>query len=217
MENKLYPLALGKAWKWSSDLKKLIKNILLIQLCVLPASLCLSGLNVKFRSQPEDLSFKEVLWQLTFFAVCEDFFFYWSHRALHIPWLYKNVHKQHHEYNVSISFAAEYAHPLEFILGNSLPMASGTFILGHPKIHIITWFIWVSFRTIRNSDGHSGYSFPWSPLFFLPFNTGAEFHDFHHSKNQGNFASVFTFWDTICQTDSQFFKSCLKNKRKIKD
>lgn len=206
-----------KPEKWSEDLMKLIKNVLFIQLCILPISLSISGLTVKLRSQPEDLSFKEVIWQIAFFTVCEDFLFYWSHRAMHTPWLYKNIHKQHHEYNVSISFAAEYSHPVEYILGNSLPMALGTLILGHTNIHVITWFIWVSFRTVSTADGHCGYDFPWSPLFFFPFHTGAAFHDFHHSKNQGNYGSFFTIWDTICGTDYNFFRFCEKNEGKIKD
>ena len=32
--------------------------------------------------------------------------FYWGHRMLHTPWLYKNVHKQHHMYIATRSFAA---------------------------------------------------------------------------------------------------------------
>lgn len=41
--------------------------------------------------------------------------FYWTHRLLHSKSLYARFHKQHHEYTGTISFAAEYAHPLEAI------------------------------------------------------------------------------------------------------
>ena len=34
-------------------------------------------------------SFATVLWQLFFFLMVDDALFYWSHRALHTPWLYK--------------------------------------------------------------------------------------------------------------------------------
>jgi sterol desaturase/sphingolipid hydroxylase (fatty acid hydroxylase superfamily) len=39
--------------------------------------------------------------------------FYWIHRALHHPTLYKHIHKQHHEYKGTIGFATEYATPAE--------------------------------------------------------------------------------------------------------
>ncbi len=39
--------------------------------------------------------------------------FYWTHRILHHPVMYKRFHKQHHEYTGTIGFAAEHAHPFE--------------------------------------------------------------------------------------------------------
>ncbi len=43
--------------------------------------------------------------------------FYWVHRALHHPALYKQIHKQHHEYKGTIGFATEYATPAEQVRG----------------------------------------------------------------------------------------------------
>lgn len=54
-----------------------------------------------------------MLWQ---FAVCmqvDDFFFYWSHRALHHRLLYRRIHKKHHDFKHSITISAEWCHPLE--------------------------------------------------------------------------------------------------------
>jgi sterol desaturase/sphingolipid hydroxylase (fatty acid hydroxylase superfamily) len=62
--------------------------------------------------------------------VVEDFTFYWSHRLLHTPFLYKNFHKIHHEYNTSVSIASVYAHPIEYTLGNIMPCSYGFLILG---------------------------------------------------------------------------------------
>ena len=36
----------------------------------------------------------------------EDFFFYWGHRLMHLPYLYKRIHKQHHEFKNPVSMAA---------------------------------------------------------------------------------------------------------------
>ena len=50
-------------------------------------------------------------------------------------------------------------------------------------------------------DGHGGYDWPFSPFGLWPFRPSAEEHDWHHSKNLGNFASFFTVWDDLCGTD----------------
>lgn len=43
-----------------------------------------------------------------------DALFYWTHRAMHeSKWLYRHIHKVHHEFKGSLSIAAEYAHPVE--------------------------------------------------------------------------------------------------------
>lgn len=39
------------------------------------------------------------------------------------------------------SFSAEYAHPVEFILGNSVPVMIGPNILGK-RMHLISLLIW---------------------------------------------------------------------------
>lgn len=48
----------------------------------------------------------------------DDLFFFLSHRVLHSPWLYGLIHKQHHEYDTPFSSVSEYAHTIEYILGN---------------------------------------------------------------------------------------------------
>ena len=40
-----------------------------------------------------------------------DTWFYWCHRALHHPSIYRFVHKQHHEFKEPTGIAAFYAHP----------------------------------------------------------------------------------------------------------
>lgn len=55
---------------------------------------------------------------IIFFMICEDFGFFWSHYILHSPFLYKHIHKIHHEYESPFSLAAEYSHPIEYVFGN---------------------------------------------------------------------------------------------------
>lgn len=100
--------------------------------------------------------------------MAEDFIFTLSHRMLHLPFFYKRFHKWHHKYNVSVGICAEYAHPFEFIFGNSLPFALPCMILGS-KMHVFTYIVWATYRVANTVYGHSGYDFDWVFSDLLPF------------------------------------------------
>ena len=197
-------------WPFSSDplikqkLFKVLKCFIINNLFVVLPISSIQGFNVKYLIKPEEFS---SLWvnfiQILFFLLSEDLMFYWTHRLLHTPYLYKKFHKQHHEFNVSISVASEYAHPAEFLIGNIFPLGLGAFVLRifNVRVHILTWFMWLCFRSIHTSEGHSGYNLPFSPFRFLPFGVSAKFHDDHHLKNVGNFGSMLVIWDSICGTN----------------
>ena len=113
----------------------------------------------------------QLLVQLLFCMICDDFCFYWLHRLVHLPVLYR-FHKMHHEHADSISITAEYAHPFEFLLGGLLPPAIGPAILGH-RMHLVSVFAWYLVRVGEAIDQHSGYEFPFSPYRLLPMSGGS--------------------------------------------
>lgn len=115
------------------------------------------------------------------------------------------IHKKHHEYNNPYTLTAEYAHPIEYLFGNVIPVSMG-FKLLRGRAHIFTVIAWVWIRIYITAEGHSGYDFPFSPLRIFPMSGGAEFHDFHHSKNSGAYGSSFMFWDRLMKTDRDFCK-----------
>jgi sterol desaturase/sphingolipid hydroxylase (fatty acid hydroxylase superfamily) len=108
-----------------------------------------------------------------YFLACmigHDTAFYHTHRMLHIPFLYKNVHKVHHEWTAPVAAAGYYFHPIEYLI-TSTAATSGAIISGAPIPIIWTWIWWLSFQV---QNDHSGYHFP---IFFSP-----EMHDFHHLR-----------------------------------
>jgi sterol desaturase/sphingolipid hydroxylase (fatty acid hydroxylase superfamily) len=101
---------------------------------------------------------------------------------LHTPFLYKRVHKLHHTYTQAIGISAEYAHPLEFIIGNMLPLGIPCIILGK-QMHYYTFIAIGTLRIIGTTLGHSGYDFPFEPSELLPCRATTRYHDYHHQGN----------------------------------
>jgi len=132
------------------------------------------------------------------FAIC-DAQFYWVHRLLHShPFLYKSFHKRHHEFNVNTSVAAEYATFWDHLVLNHPSALLGPLLVAS---HPITTGTFIALRMVESLEIHSGYHFPWSPFGFFSFiHGGARFHEFHHSKNVGNYG-VFRLWDRVMGTD----------------
>lgn len=156
-----------------------------------------------------------ILCQTCIFFVIEDTWHYWMHRALHTPFLYRNVHKIHHQYSAPFGMAAEYASPIEVMLlgtGTILPPILWCAITR--DLHILTMYVWIAGRLFQAIDAHSGYEFPWSLHHFLPFWAGADHHDQHHEKFLGNYASSFRWWDYLLNTEVAVLEQVRRKKKK---
>ena len=204
----------SEPWPWEEDkekfkvqLKKTFKLLALNHFVLLPI-LMLPNLIwdfAEFNLKKEDFpSMIEVCFQVLLCVLCDDFFFYCSHRALHSKRLYGMIHKIHHEYKHTIALSSEHAHWLEYLFGNLL--SSSAFpLLMNKRMHFITYILWITAITMEAADGHSGYDFSWSPHRLVPFNIGAEYHYFHHLTFTGNFASEFYHWDFIFNTVNKHY------------
>eukprot|EP00035_Acanthoeca_spectabilis_P011568 m.204262 g.204262 ORF g.204262 m.204262 type:complete len:338 (+) comp15381_c1_seq4:430-1443(+) len=123
------------------------------------------------------------------FTVCyvlNDIEFYFAHRLLHSKALYGPVHKQHHQFVGTRSFAAEHAHPIEDVLSAYIPFLTGIAIMG-AHFHLV--FVWFFVRMTEVYESHSGYIFrgSWLDKCFLCAGINPPCHDFHHTGNRGNF------------------------------
>lgn len=209
-------------WPWEEDpqgfsiqLRKTFLTLIVNNFLIMPVSACVSVLSgtvqydTSLDSFPKPL---EIIAQIVIFMLCEDFIFYWTHRLFHTPTLYKLFHKKHHEYKSTIGLAAEYSHPIDFLISSLLPSTLGPTLLGS-KCHIFTAYLWVIVRILETTDGHCGYEFSWSPYRLLPLSGSSNYHYFHHSHNVGNYGSFFTFWDTICKTNKHYWRYLAKQEK----
>lgn len=132
----------------------------------------------------------EVAWQLAFFVLLDDFLYYWMHRLMHHPRLFRHVHAVHHRVPTPWAISAHYMHPIEFT-ATGLLMLLGPVLVG---AHLLTLYLWIAMRQWEAAEGHCGYELPWSPSRLLG-HSGATYHDFHHSKTWGNYAGFLGYLD----------------------
>jgi len=53
----------------------------------------------------------------------------------------------------------------------------------------------------------------------IPFGADATYHNYHHSRNVGNYSSVMTVWDTLFNTNKDYYaylQGAEKGKKIIK-
>ena len=80
------------------------------------------GVSIHMDTFPTLTSF---ILEFIFFVIIEEIGFYYSHRLFHTPLLYKWIHKKHHDWIAPIGCACIYAHPIEHLCSNLLPLVAG--------------------------------------------------------------------------------------------
>ncbi|NJL15404.1 MAG: sterol desaturase family protein [Microscillaceae bacterium] len=140
-----------------------------------------------------------------------DAYFYWMHRAVHHPQLFKKVHFVHHQSTNPTPWTSFSFHPLEGIL-EILIIPLLTFVL---PLHPLAIGIFVLFMTIYNVYGHSGYEL--YPAWFARhpvlrwLNTSVN-HNMHHRYFKGNYGLYFRFWDEWMGTTHPHYEQTFAQK-----
>lgn len=139
----------------------------------------------------------QFLWEHAISLLIVDCLYYWIHRIMHLPRLYR-VHKVHHQATKLAPWMGDWLDVVEFGL-TSVP----TVLLP------IIWFnwgpaqvgFWIVLLNTHTFYQHSGLNCVYVPgLQLMPFGNQAVHHDRHHSANTGNYGSYFMFWDQLMNT-----------------
>ncbi|XP_065049404.1 sphinganine C4-monooxygenase 2-like [Musa acuminata AAA Group] len=125
---------------------------------------------------------------------------YFVHRYMHHnKFLYRKFHSWHHRIVAPYAFAAQYNHPVDGIITETVAGALAYFVSGMSKTTAALFF---SFATVKGIDDHCGLMLPWNPFHIL-FGNNTAYHDIHHqlAGNKRNFAQpFFVTWDKIMGT-----------------
>lgn len=123
----------------------------------------------------------EIVRDIAISLLIREALFYYSHRLLHVPYFYRRIHKKHHRFTAPIALAAQFAHPIEQIFANALPISLPPQLL---RSHVLTFWIYLTWELFNTATVHSGYDF---------FRNKAKMHDLHHEKFNLNYGSIGLF------------------------
>ncbi|KAM9392144.1 cholesterol 25-hydroxylase [Pholidichthys leucotaenia] len=123
-------------------------------------------------------------------------FFAWHYCMHRVPWLYRSIHRLHHQRHSPFALAAQDTGTVEFLSQLLLALGSVQVVGCHPlselAFHLLNTWLAV--------EDHCGYRLPWAADRLLPCLGGAPHHQIHHRVKSRNYAPYFTHWDHLFGT-----------------
>ncbi|QNE39686.1 sterol desaturase family protein [Hymenobacter sp. NBH84] len=151
-------------------------------------------------SKISDYGWLYFVFSLLVAIVAHDTYFYWTHRFMHIPAVFRHVHRVHHLSHNPSPWASFSFHPLEAVIeAGIVPLL--VFVL---PIHPLTLGIFMVYQMGMNVLGHLGYE-PY-PQHFLRSRWGrlhntSTHHNMHHQLVKCNYGLYFNWWDRLMGTN----------------
>jgi Delta7-sterol 5-desaturase len=134
------------------------------------------------------------------FLVAQDSYYYWAHRLMHHPRLFRWMHAGHHRSRQPTPFASFAFDPAEAALtGWVLPAM--VFVL---PLHLVSVMVLLALMSIVAVFNHSGWEtlprwLVWGPVGSQLIS--ATHHSYHHMRFDRNYGLYFRLWDRLMGTD----------------
>ncbi len=167
------------------------------------AGLMAAGVEVIYRD-PLERGWAYLIFSVLALIVLHDAWFYWTHRLIHRPKLFRRFHRVHHKsYNPSPWTA--YSFNVGEAVVNAIYLPLVLLLIPSSGLAI---FIFINHMMLRNAVGHCGYElFPSGrdgrPV--LDWMTTVTHHDLHHAQAGWNFGLYFTWWDRLMGTEHPLY------------
>lgn len=137
---------------------------------------------------------------LVIYLFVQDTWFYWTHRWLHVPRVFRKAHAVHHASRPPTAWAAMSFHPIESVV-NMIVVPVLVFVV---PIHVAVLGMVLLIMTLMGITNHMGWEiFPQRLVHSRLGNwlITASHHHRHHELYQCNYGLYFRFWDHVCGTD----------------
>lgn len=161
--------------------------------------------NSKVMRAPDQLSFGNTIIAIYLVFLIDDFIYYWAHRAMHLPSLYRYIHKHHHRQALPHRgyFDAANEHPVEQVIGLSALMAAFHLVneLSPWGLHAFTVAIFFLLYASVAFLNHTEYDVQFGPL-FLGYSVRA--HETHHRIPNKCYAQNTMIWDKLFGTFQEY-------------
>lgn len=134
------------------------------------------------------------------YLAAHDTWFYWTHRWMHQPWLFRIAHAVHHESRPPTAWAAMSFHPWEAVTG-AVVIPALVFLI---PVHVGALGLVLFIMTLMGIINHMGWEL--FPRWLVHGRSGywlitATHHQRHHDAYRGNYGLYFRFWDRLGGTD----------------
>lgn len=151
----------------------------------------------------QDATAYPVWWMPVSLLIClaiHDTWFYWTHRLMHHPTLFRPMHAVHHASRPPTAWAAMSFHPLESLTG-AFVVPALVFVL---PLHVGVILTLLLVMTVMGVTNHMGWE-----MFSQRLVHGragkwlitATHHQLHHDRYNCNYGLYFRIWDRLCGTD----------------
>jgi Delta7-sterol 5-desaturase len=134
------------------------------------------------------------------YLLAHDTWFYWTHRWMHAPRLFRLMHKVHHDSRPPTAWAAMSFHPWESLTG-AIVIPALVFVV---PIHVAALGLVLALMTFFGVTNHMGWELFPKRLINGPFGKlmiTASHHQRHHQDYRCNYGLYFRHWDRLCGTD----------------
>lgn len=141
----------------------------------------------------------------------QETYYYWLHRAMHHPTIFRIVHKVHHDSQTTSPFTAFSFHPLEGVIqALALPLTL-VLIPMHPFVILVNLTL-MTFSSVINHLNLEIYPGVFYKNAIGRWIIGATHHAMHHKQYRYNFGLYFTFWDKFARTENPGYEQVVEDK-----
>lgn len=155
---------------------------------------------------PREHTIGYMVFTLVLAILWHDMYFYWTHRWMHHPRLFKLFHAVHHRSINPTPWAAFSFHPTEAVIEALVYVIFPFIIPVHPFVLVAA----LTIMNVMNVLGHSGYEFFPSGWLKRPLgkwlNTSVH-HNMHHRRSNCNYGLYFNWWDRWCHTNASDYEA----------